>query len=142
MKQKNLMRLAALALTSIVSTAAFADDVRGATETLPSGVTIEHVSEGLGEQPGAASFVEVEYVGKLADGTVFDSTSKHGGKPVSFPLNRVIPCWGQGLQKMRAGGTAILHCPAATAYGTAGAGGVIPPNADLTFNVHLVAVQQ
>jgi FKBP-type peptidyl-prolyl cis-trans isomerase FkpA len=93
-------------------------------------------------QPGPASFVEVEYVGKLANGTVFDASSKHGGKPVSFPLNTVVPCWQQSLMHMRAGGTAVIHCPAATAYGSAGAGGVIPPNADLTFNVHLVAVQQ
>ncbi|MBK3779852.1 FKBP-type peptidyl-prolyl cis-trans isomerase [Paraburkholderia aspalathi] len=141
MKQNSLLRLGAFLMTGLMASAAFADGAPG-TETLPSGVVVQHVSPGLGAQPGPASMVEVEYLGQLKDGTVFDASSKHGGKPVSFPLNGVIPCWTQGIQRIRAGGTAILQCPAATAYGEHGAGGVIPPNADLTFKVHLVAVQQ
>jgi FKBP-type peptidyl-prolyl cis-trans isomerase FkpA len=143
MKQKALMRFSALAIAGLMATAAFAaDPAPGSTEKLASGVTIEHVSPGLGAQPGPSSFVEVEYVGQLANGTVFDASNKHGTKPVSFPLATVIPCWKISMTAMRAGGTAVIHCPAATAYGAAGAGGVIPPNADLTFKVHLVAVKQ
>jgi FKBP-type peptidyl-prolyl cis-trans isomerase FkpA len=141
MKQKSLLRFGAFLMAGLMASSAFADGASApATETLPSGVVIEHVSPGLGAQPGPASMVEVEYIGQLKDGTVFD---KHtGGKPISFPVNGVISCWSQSLQRMRAGGTAIVKCPAATAYGEHGAGGVIPPNADLTFKVHLVAVKQ
>lgn len=116
--------------------------INSAVETLPDGVTIQHLIMGLGKQPGHTSHVEVRYVGQLADGTVFDSTAKHGGKPIALPLDHVVKCWSESLVHMRAGGTAIIHCPSETAYGDVGAGaGVIPPNADLTFKVNLVAVQ-
>lgn len=108
------------------------------TEKLPSGVIVEHLTQGTGPQPAADDVVKVNYRGTLANGTEFDSSAKHGG-PATFPLNRVIPCWTQGVQKMKVGGKAKLTCPAATAYGDRGVG-VIPPNSDLTFEVELVGI--
>jgi FKBP-type peptidyl-prolyl cis-trans isomerase FkpA len=110
-----------------------------APETLPNGVIVKHTREGSGNSPAATDTVQVNYRGKLADGTEFDSSYKRG-KPTSFPLNGVIPCWTEGLQKMKVGGAATLTCPPATAYGARGAAGVVPPNATLTFDVELLAV--
>ena len=112
-----------------------------ATETLPSGVVVKHTKTGSGASPVAADTVQVHYRGKLVDGTEFDSSYKRG-KPTSFPLNGVIPCWTQGLQKLKVGGAATLTCPPATAYGARGAGGVIPPNSTLVFDVELLAIDK
>ena len=128
--------IALLAASTIASTTFAAN----ATEKLPSGVVVEHIKQGTGPQPTANDVVRVNYRGTLANGTVFDSSDKHGG-PATFPLGRVIPCWTQGLQKMRVGGKAKLTCPAATAYGDRGVG-PIPPNSDLTFEVELVGIGQ
>ncbi|MEY4764949.1 MAG: Peptidyl-prolyl cis-trans isomerase [Pseudomonadota bacterium] len=111
----------------------------GSTQKLPSGVEVTHVKVGKGAKPWATAVVRVHYEGTLADGKVFDSSYKRG-QPISFPLDRVIPCWTQGLQAMAVGGKAKLHCPSKTAYGASGAGGVIPPNADLTFTVELLGI--
>jgi len=81
----------------------------------------------------------VHYRGTLPNGTEFDSSYKRG-QPIDFPLNRVIPCWTEGLQKMKVGGKARLTCPPEIAYGSRGAGGVIPPNATLHFEVELLGV--
>jgi FKBP-type peptidyl-prolyl cis-trans isomerase FkpA len=113
----------------------------GATETLPSGVVVKHTTIGAGASPAAADTVQVHYRGRLADGTEFDSSHKRG-QPASFPLGRVIPCWTEGLQKMKVGGSAMLTCPPATAYGSRGAGSAVPPNATLTFEVELLAVDK
>jgi FKBP-type peptidyl-prolyl cis-trans isomerase FkpA len=112
-----------------------------ATETLPSGVVVKHTKAGAGASPMATDAVQVHYRGKLTDGTEFDSSYKRG-KPASFPLDRVIPCWTEGLQKMKVGGAATLTCPPATAYGSRGAGGAVPPNATLTFDVELLAIEK
>jgi FKBP-type peptidyl-prolyl cis-trans isomerase FkpA len=112
-----------------------------ATETLPSGVKIVHTLAGTGAQPKATDTVKVHYRGTLADGKEFDSSFKRG-MPASFPLNRVVPCWTEGLQKIKVGGKATLTCPPATAYGDRGAGGVVPPNATLTFEVELLAIEK
>jgi len=109
------------------------------TQKLPSGVVVTHLKAGTGAKPWPTAVVRVHYEGTLADGTVFDSSYKRG-RPLSFPLNRVIPCWTQGLQTMAVGGKAKLQCPSATAYGPSGAGDVIPPNADLTFTVELLGI--
>jgi len=108
------------------------------TEKLPSGVVVEHLVQGTGAQPAATDVVKVNYRGTLANGTEFDASAKHGG-PATFPLNRVIPCWTQGVQTMKVGGKAKLTCPAPTAYGSR-AVGTIPPNSDLTFEVELVDI--
>jgi FKBP-type peptidyl-prolyl cis-trans isomerase FkpA len=112
-----------------------------ASETLPSGIVVKHTKTGTGANPQASDTVQVHYRGKLVDGTEFDSSYKRG-KPTSFPLNGVIPCWTQGLQQMKVGGAATLTCPPATAYGPRGAGGVIPPNSTLTFDVELLAIEK
>ncbi|WP_321795158.1 FKBP-type peptidyl-prolyl cis-trans isomerase [Caballeronia sp. J97] len=128
--------IALLAASTIASTAFAANT----TEKLPSGVVVEHIKQGTGAQPAADDVVSVNYRGTLADGTEFDSSSKHGG-PATFPLNRVIPCWTEGVQKIKVGGKAKLTCPAATAYGSRGVG-TIPPNSDLTFEVELLGIKK
>ncbi|CAB3771538.1 FKBP-type peptidyl-prolyl cis-trans isomerase [Paraburkholderia humisilvae] len=134
------MKFALCALTAAVfaSAAGSACAAQGSTEKLPSGVIVEHVSPGTGPQPSATDVVRVNYRGTLANGTEFDSSAKHGG-PAEFPLNRVIPCWTQGVATMKVGEKAKLTCPAATAYGSRGIG-IIPPNSDLTFEVELLAI--
>jgi FKBP-type peptidyl-prolyl cis-trans isomerase FkpA len=111
------------------------------TETLPSGVKIVHTTPGTGANPKATDTVKVHYRGTLVDGKEFDSSYKRNA-PASFPLSRVVPCWTEGMQKIKVGGKATLTCPPATAYGAAGAAGVIPPNATLTFEVELLAIEK
>ena len=88
-------------------------------DTLPSGVVVEHLREGKGAAPKATDTVSVHYRGTLENGSEFDSSYKRG-QPASFPLNRVVPCWTEGMQKVKAGGKARLTCPADTAYGAPG----------------------
>jgi FKBP-type peptidyl-prolyl cis-trans isomerase FkpA len=109
------------------------------TETLASGVTVVHTAPGTGANPTAVDTVKVHYRGTLADGKEFDSSYKRN-EPTVFPLSRVVQCWTQGIQKIKVGGKATLTCPPATAYGERGAGGVIPPNATLTFEVELLGI--
>ncbi|MDA8453283.1 FKBP-type peptidyl-prolyl cis-trans isomerase [Acidovorax sp. GBBC 3334] len=109
--------------------------------TTSSGLVYESLKEGSGESPKATDTVKVHYRGTLADGKEFDSSYKRG-EPTEFPLNRVIPCWTEGVQRMKPGGKAKLTCPPSIAYGAAGAGGVIPPNATLQFEVELVSVRR
>jgi FKBP-type peptidyl-prolyl cis-trans isomerase FkpA len=134
---KSLVILVTSAVFASAALAA-APATSGSTEKLQSGVMVEHITQGTGAQPTADDIVKVNYRGTLGNGTEFDSSDKHGG-PATFPLGRVIPCWTQGLQKMRVGGKAKLTCPAATAYGDRGVG-PIPPNSDLTFYVELVGI--
>ena len=110
-------------------------------ETLPSGVKVTHTLIGSGANPKASDAVKVHYRGTLANGTEFDSSYKRG-QPATFPLSRVVPCWTEGIQKIKVGGKATLTCPPATAYGDRGAGGVVPPNATLTFEVELLAIEK
>lgn len=110
-------------------------------ETLAGGVTVTHIQVGNGTQPSANSTVTVNYKGSLqSTGTVFDSSYARN-KPISFQLSQVIPCWQEAIPKMKVGGKAHLVCPATTAYGSAGAGNVIPPNATLLFDVELLDVK-
>lgn len=110
------------------------------SETLPSGVVVTHLKQGQGASPVAASTVRVHYRGTLTNGTEFDSSYKRR-EPISFPLRGVIPCWTQGVQKMKVGGKAKLTCPVDTAYGDRGVPGVIPPKSVLTFEVELLAIE-
>jgi FKBP-type peptidyl-prolyl cis-trans isomerase FkpA len=109
-------------------------------ETLDSGVKVQKIKTAKGPSPKASDIVKVHYRGTLQDGTEFDSSYKRG-EPATFPLSRVIPCWTQGVQKMNVGEKAKLFCPAKTAYGERGAGGIIPPNSDLNFEVELLGIQ-
>ena len=104
-----------------------------------SGLVYRSIEDGKGESPAATDTVRVHYRGRFPDGREFDSSYSRG-QPASFPLNRVIRCWTEGVQKMKVGGKARLACPAAIAYGERGAGGVIPPNAVLLFEVELLGI--
>ena len=104
-----------------------------------SGLVYLLLKDGTGTSPAATDTVKVNYRGTFPDGKEFDSSYK-GGKPIEFPLNRVIKCWTEGVQRMKVGGKARLTCPAAIAYGSQGAGGVIPPNATLLFEVELLGI--
>ncbi|MBZ4418636.1 FKBP-type peptidyl-prolyl cis-trans isomerase [Myxococcus sp. RHSTA-1-4] len=107
---------------------------------LPSGVIYRETQAGTGKSPRATDTVKVHYEGRLVDGTVFDSSARRG-IPVEFPLNGVIPCWTQGVAKMKVGGKAKLTCPGNTAYGERPPpGSRIPPNAVLVFDVELVDI--
>lgn len=104
-----------------------------------SGLVYRATKEGAGETPSATDTVRVHYRGTFPDGREFDSSYKRG-QPAEFPLNRVIPCWTEGVQRMKTGGKAKLTCPPGIAYGQRGAGGVIPPNATLMFDIELLEV--
>jgi FKBP-type peptidyl-prolyl cis-trans isomerase FkpA len=110
----------------------------GAVKT-ESGLVYRTITAGTGASPTATDTVKVHYHGTLPDGKVFDS-SVDRGEPAEFPLNRVIPCWTEGVQKMKVGEKAKLVCPAAIAYGDRGAGTDIPPGATLVFEVDLLAI--
>jgi FKBP-type peptidyl-prolyl cis-trans isomerase FkpA len=104
---------------------------------LESGVVIRTITAGNGPSPAAEDVVKVHYEGKLIDGTVFDSSVKRG-EPAEFPLNRVVPCWTEALQKMKKGEKAQVVCPSEVAYGERGAPPNIPPGATLSFEVELL----
>jgi FKBP-type peptidyl-prolyl cis-trans isomerase FkpA len=106
----------------------------------PSGLVFLSQRPGTGPSPSATDTVRVNYRGTFPDGREFDSSYK-AGQPLEFPLNGVIKCWTEGLQLMQVGGKARLTCPSSIAYGERGAGGVIPPNATLVFEVELLAVK-
>ena len=129
-----------LALLALAAYAASAFAV-APPETLPSGVKIVHTVDGTGALPKASDTVKVHYKGTLADGKEFDSSFKRNA-PATFPLSRVVPCWTEGMQKIKVGGKATLTCPPASAYGDRGAGNAVPPNATLTFEVELLAIEK
>jgi FKBP-type peptidyl-prolyl cis-trans isomerase FkpA len=108
--------------------------------TTPSGIVFQSIQAGSGPTPKATDTVKVHYRGTFPDGREFDSSYKRG-EPATFALNRVIPCWTEAVQMMRPGGKARVTCPPELAYGARGAGGVIPPNATLVFDIELVAIQ-
>ena len=103
-----------------------------------SGLQYKVINEGSGAKPTATSKVTVHYKGSLLDGTVFDSTEK-SGQPISFPLDRVIPGWTEGLQLMSPGAKYIFYIPSELGYGDNGAPGAIPGGATLIFEVELIS---
>jgi len=105
-----------------------------------TGLVFRSLKEGSGARPGASDSVKVHYRGTFPDGKEFDSSYARG-TPIEFPLNRVIPCWTEGVQRIQVGGKAKLTCPSRIAYGERGAGNVIPPNATLVFEVELLGVR-
>ena len=104
-----------------------------------SGLVFRSLQDGQGSSPIATDKVKVHYRGTFPDGKEFDSSYKRN-QAIDFPLNGVIPCWTEGVQLMKVGGKAKLTCPPAIAYGSRGAGGVIPNNATLQFEVELIAI--
>jgi FKBP-type peptidyl-prolyl cis-trans isomerase len=107
-----------------------------------SGLEYIEVQEGTGAQAQAGKMVSVHYTGKFENGNVFDSSIQRG-EPIVFELGagRVIKGWDEGIALMKVGGKAQLIIPSNLAYGERGAGGVIPPNATLVFDVELVDVK-
>ncbi len=112
---------------------------RKKVRTTTSGLKYEVLREGDGEKPSAADRVTVHYRGELVDGTVFDS-SYDRGQPATFPLNGVIRGWTEGLQLMPVGSKYKFTIPPELGYGARGAGGRIPPNATLIFEVELLSI--
>jgi len=113
---------------------------KGAVKT-NSGLVYIALAEGSGANPKETDTVSVNYRGRLIDGKEFDSSFKRG-KATEFKLNGVIPCWKEGLQKMKAGGKARLVCPASIAYGENGAGELVMPGATLDFEVELLEIKK
>jgi FKBP-type peptidyl-prolyl cis-trans isomerase len=136
-------RAAATAASQKEAGKAFLDKVaqeKGAVRSA-SGMVYEEVKAGSGDSPKATDVVKVNYEGRLTDGTVFDSSFKRG-QPATFPLNGVIKCWTEGVQKMKVGGKAKLVCPSDLAYGDHGQGNLIPPGATLVFDVELLGIEK
>lgn len=154
MNLKPLAVALAVALTSTITTAhlmaqsnleqgqAFlkANASKPGVKTTPSGLQYLVLEEGKGKSPKATDTVLVHYKGNLLDGTEFDSSYKRN-EPISFPLNGVIPGWTEGVQLMKEGGKTRLFIPSNLAYGSRGAGGVIPPDSTLVFDIELLKVQ-
>ena len=116
--------------------------IKGATTT-KSGLAYFMIKEGQGAQASAGKTVSVHYTGKLADGTKFDSSYDRNA-PIEFPLGqgKVIPGWDEGIALLKVGGKATFIIPPHLAYGERGAGGVIPPNATLIFEVELMGIKE
>ena len=108
-------------------------------EKTASGLVYKELRPGSGPTPKATNVVRVHYQGTLTDGTEFDSSYRRQ-EPATFPLNQVIPCWTEGVQKIKVGGKSRLVCPSAIAYGKAGSPPTIPPDATLVFEVELLAI--
>ncbi len=108
--------------------------------TTASGLQYEVLTQGQGPKPARTDTVAVHYEGKLLDGTTFDSSYQRG-QPAVFPLDQVIPGWTEGVQLMNTGSKYRFTIPPALGYGAKGAGGVIPPNAVLIFDVELLGVK-
>ena len=138
---------AALVLTALAAPACWAQTdaalaaaaKEASASVTKSGLVYRSLKDGTGASPAASDKVKVHYKGTFPDGREFDSSYKRN-EPTEFPLNGVIPCWTEGVQLMKVGGKAKLSCPAAIAYGARGAGGVIPPNATLVFEIELLAI--
>jgi FKBP-type peptidyl-prolyl cis-trans isomerase FkpA len=111
---------------------------QGAVKT-PSGMVFRSVQAGTGASPAASDTVKVHYRGTLVDGTEFDSSIKRG-EPAEFQLTGVIPCWTEGVQKMKVGEKARLVCPPGLAYGERGSPPTIPGGSTLVFEVELLEV--
>jgi len=108
-------------------------------KTTATGIKYIVLKEGTGANPIATSNVKVHYTGTFLDGKVFDSSVQRG-QPIDFGLNQVIPGWTEGVQLMKEGAKYKFFIPSKLAYGERGAGGVIPPNSDLIFEVELLKI--
>lgn len=128
--------------TTAVTTQEGIPQVAGDTVTTPSGLKYIEMTVGTGAAPAVGQTVQAHYTGWLTDGKKFDS-SRDRGQTFAFPLGqgRVIRGWDEGIASMKIGGRRLLIIPPDLGYGARGAGGVIPPNATLVFDVELVGIQ-
>jgi FKBP-type peptidyl-prolyl cis-trans isomerase FkpA len=136
-------RNAAVAAAEKKKAQSFLDKVakeKGAIKT-DSGLVYFELKAGHGESPKATDRVKVHYQGTLTDGTVFDSSLQRG-QPATFGLNQVIPCWTEGLQRMKVGGKSKLICPSNIAYGDHGMPPKIKPGAALIFEIELLGIEK
>lgn len=133
---KHLLAAVVLMSSAVAAIAATPAQV----ETTDSGIQITTLKAGTGAAPKATDTVTVHYRGTLDDGKEFDSSYKRN-QPATFPLSGVVPCWTEGVQKIKVGGKAKLVCPPQLAYGSRGVPGVIPANATLTFEVEVLAIK-
>ncbi len=150
MRPASLITAAALALSSLTVMAQSAlekgqqflqeNAKKEGVKTTPSGLQYEVLKEGTGKSPKATDVVEVNYAGKLLNGTEFDSSYKRG-ESISFGLNQVIPGWTEGVQLMKEGAKYRFYIPSNLAYGSRGAGGLIGPDETLIFDVELIKVK-
>lgn len=118
------------------------DKLAAGFEKTESGLRYQIIQKGNGAKAEKGKTVSVHYKGQLADGTVFDSSYKRN-QPIDFPLGvgQVIPGWDEGIQLLKVGDKARLVIPSSLGYGSRGAGGVIPPNATLIFDVELMDIK-
>jgi FKBP-type peptidyl-prolyl cis-trans isomerase FkpA len=110
----------------------------GATRTA-SGLVLRVLAPGSGASPSAGDRVRVNYQGRLADGSLFDDSARHGG-PMEVALGSVIACWSEGLLLMKAGEKARLHCPSTLGYGDEGRPPQVPGGAALVFDIELIEI--
>ena len=133
---KKTTLLCATLFLSLINPAFAADSKE---EKTASGIGITTLKAGTGASPKSTDTVKVHYRGTLTNGNEFDSSYKRG-QPATFPLNRVIACWTEGVQTMKVGGKTKLLCPPNLAYGSRGVPGTIPPDSTLIFEVELLEI--
>ena len=107
--------------------------------TTPSGLVYREITPGTGESPQQTDKVRVHFTGRLRDGTVFDSSVERG-KPDELVLNQSLPCWSEGLPKMKVGGKSKITCPSTSAYADRGLVPKIPPGAAISLEVELLEI--
>lgn len=132
------MKLLASTAALLISLTLQAHAADAKEEKTASGIGITTLKEGAGANPKMTDTVKVNYRGTLENGLEFDSSYKRG-QPATFPLSRVIPCWTEGVQKIKVGGKAKLVCPPNLAYGNRDIPG-IPANSTLIFEVELLDI--
>ena len=132
------MKLLASTAALLISLTLPAHATDAKEEKTASGIGVTTLKEGAGANPKMTDTVKVNYRGTLENGQEFDSSYKRG-EPATFPLSRVIPCWTEGVQKIKVGGKAKLVCPPNLAYGNREIPG-IPANSTLTFEVELLDI--
>ena len=134
-----MQKLSILTAALLVAASAQAVAAEPKEKKTASGIVITTLTEGTGASPKSTETVKVHYRGTLTNGKEFDSSYARGN-PATFPLNRVIACWTEGVQTMKVGGKAKLVCPSNLAYGSRGVPGTIPPDSTLVFEVELLEI--
>ena len=140
MIRRSLLAIAGAAALLAPTAAAAAPDTAAIHEVTPLRYRVLAAGPADGARPSRKDMVVVRYTGHFQDGKVFDSSKDQPGGTATFPVGRLIPGWVVALQLMRPGDHWELIVPPEMAYGATGAGGVIPPNATLVFDMELVSI--